>query len=137
MQVTLEQQNRGVRIERSGNRWRMVTHAPHARIVASMLGSRPKKLSRASLEVLAIIAYEQPITRHEVDEIRGVDSGGVVKGLLNRGVIKVLGRRAIPGRPLEYGTTRQFLELFGLEELRNLPTLREYEELAVDNLSDV
>lgn len=136
LQAELEHSNRGVVITRVGSRWQMQTATSHKAIVTRLLGARPKKLSRAALEVLSIVAYQQPITRHEVDEIRGVDSAGVVKSLMNREVIRVVGRRAIPGRPLEYGTTRGFLELFGLADLRSLPTLREYEELAMDTIDE-
>jgi segregation and condensation protein B len=101
-----------------------------------LLGTRPKKLSRAALEALSIIAYKQPITRMEIDEIRGVESGGVVKSLLGRNVIRVAGRKAVPGRPLEYATSRGFLEMFGLADLKSLPTLRDYEELALERSED-
>jgi len=89
----------------------------------------PLKLSKAALEVLAIIAYRQPITRAEVETIRGVDSGGVISSLLEKGLIKPLGRKETPGRPLLYGTTKKFLEVFGLKSLKDLPSLREIEAL--------
>jgi segregation and condensation protein B len=87
-------------------------------------------MSSAALETLAVIAYRQPATRQEVDEIRGVASGGVIKTLLDKGYLKVAGRRDEPGRPLEYGTTALFLEMFELDNLSGLPTLAEREELA-------
>jgi len=90
---------------------------------------KPKtvKLSRSALETLAIIAYRQPIIRPEVEEIRGVDSGWVLRTLLERGLIKIVSRKDIPGRPIVYGTTKSFLELFNLNTLSDLPTLKEIE----------
>jgi len=84
-----------------------------------------QRLSRASMETLAIIAYKQPIVRSEIEDIRGVDSGGVLKTLLEKRLIKVMGRKDVPGRPVVYGTTREFLEVFDLKDLSCLPTLKE------------
>jgi segregation and condensation protein B len=84
------------------------------------------------METLAITAYRQPVLRSDIDRIRGVDSGGVIKLLLDRKLIKILGRKDAPGRPLLYGTTKEFLETFGLKNLKSLPTLREMEELQDD-----
>jgi segregation and condensation protein B len=86
------------------------------------------------LENLAIIAYRQPITRAEIEYLRGVDSGGVIKTLLEKKLIKILGKKDIPGRPLIYGTTRHFLEMFSLKDLKSLPTLREIEDLAGEGI---
>jgi segregation and condensation protein B len=83
------------------------------------------KLSQAALETLAIIAYRQPVIRPAVEEVRGVDSGSVLHTLLEKGLIKMIGRKDLPGRPIVYGTTRAFLELFGLNALSDLPTLKE------------
>ncbi|MGQ9645925.1 MAG: SMC-Scp complex subunit ScpB [Thermodesulfobacteriota bacterium] len=85
------------------------------------------KLSRSALETLAIIAYRQPIIRAEIEEIRGVDSGWVLRTLLEKDLIRIVSRRDIPGRPLVYGTTKTFLEIFNLNTLSDLPTLREIE----------
>jgi segregation and condensation protein B len=85
------------------------------------------------VETLAIVAYRQPITRPEVDEVRGVDSGSALKVLLERGLVRTIGRREEPGRPLLYGTTSHFLEFFGLRNLRDLPMLREYTELSPES----
>lgn len=90
---------------------------------------RPYRFSQAALESLAIIAYRQPITRAEIEYLRGVDSGGVIKTLLEKNLLRVLGKKEIPGRPLMYGTSRQFLELFGLKDLNDLPTLKEFAAL--------
>jgi segregation and condensation protein B len=83
------------------------------------------KLSQAALETLAIVAYRQPAIRPAIEEIRGVDSGSVLHTLMEKGLIKVMGRRDLPGRPIVYGTTKVFLELFGLNTLSDLPTLKE------------
>lgn len=88
------------------------------------------RLSKAALETLAIIAYKQPVIRSDIEHIRGVDSGGVIRMLLERKLIRVLGRKEIPGRPLIYATTRQFLEAFDLKDLKDLPSPKEIAELA-------
>jgi len=94
-----------------------------------LLQPKPFRLSKAALETLATIAYKQPIIRSDVEHVRGVDCGGVLRVLLERGFIRVMGRKEIPGRPLIYGTTKRFLEVFGLETLKDLPTPKEIEEL--------
>jgi segregation and condensation protein B len=93
--------------------------------------SVPKKLTQSSLETLAIIAYKQPIIKAEIEAIRGVNSDGVVKTLLDRRLVKLLGRKEVPGRPLMYGTTNEFLHYFGLKDLTELPTLKEFQEIEV------
>ena len=90
---------------------------------------RTPRFSRAALETLAIVAYRQPSTRAEVEYLRGVDSGGVMKTLLDKGLLRILGKKDVPGRPLMYGTSRQFLELFGLRDLSDLPALKEFAAL--------
>lgn len=92
--------------------------------------SRAEKLSRPSLETIAIIAYRQPITRMEIEDIRGVNVDGVLKTLLEKSLVRISGRKAVAGRPFLYSTTRQFLETFGLKSLDNLPKLEEFGELA-------
>ncbi len=87
--------------------------------------SRSTKLSQAALESLSIIAYRQPITRQEVEDIRGVDCSGVIKNLLDKGLVKVLGRKKVLGKPVTFGTTKKFLEYFGLVKLTDLPTLKD------------
>ena len=91
------------------------------------------KLSQPSLDTLAIIAYKQPLTRTEVEEIRGVDSSGVVRTLLEKKVISPGGRKKVPGRPIMYRTTRKFLEYFGLRDLSDLPTLEDFKESELKN----
>jgi len=98
-------------------------------VVRALLKEKPQKLSPSQLEVLAMVAYRQPVTRIEIEEIRGVDSSAAMRRLLNLKLIKILGKSEGLGRPLLYGTTKHFLELFGLNSLHDLPTLKEYKEL--------
>jgi segregation and condensation protein B len=92
--------------------------------------TRPLRMSQAALETLAVVAYRQPVTRAEIENIRGVDSGAVVRSLLDRQLVRIAGHREVPGRPMVYATTRRFLEVFGLARLSDLPNLREAAELA-------
>jgi segregation and condensation protein B len=96
--------------------------------IRRLLDPKPVRLSKAALETLAIIAYKQPVIRADVEHIRGVDCGGVLRQLLERKLIRVLGRKEIAGRPLIYATTKKFLETFDLKDLKDLPTPREVEE---------
>lgn len=105
------------------------TKPDHRFWVARLTTPKAVRLSRASLETLAIVAYRQPDTRAGVDDIRGVDSGAVLKGLLEKRVVKILGRQEGVGNPIIYGTTKEFLEAFGLKDLAELPTLKEFQEL--------
>jgi len=89
----------------------------------------PSRFSPSSLETLAIIAYQQPITRQKIEDIRGVDSGGVLKTLLDKGILRVVGRSEEPGKPLIYGTSKKFLEIFSLNSLKDLPSLQDYHSL--------
>lgn len=99
--------------------------------VKRMLQPAPYRLSKAALETLALVAYNQPIMRSNIEHIRGVDCGGTLRTLLERKLIRILGRKEIPGRPLIYGTTKEFLEIFGLKDLKDLPSLKEIEEIGV------
>jgi segregation and condensation protein B len=89
----------------------------------------PLRMSRPALETLAIVAYKQPVTRAELEHVRGVDVGAVMASLLERRLVRIAGHREVPGRPMLYATTRRFLEVFGLASLSDLPTLREIDEL--------
>jgi segregation and condensation protein B len=109
------------------------TSAAYAPFIRDVSAKKPVRMTRAQLETLAIMAYRQPITRPEVDDIRGVDSGPVMKMLLERDLVKILGKKDEPGRPLLYGTTPLFLEFFGLKSLKELPSLREFTELTDDS----
>jgi segregation and condensation protein B len=92
--------------------------------------SRSYRFSRAALETLAIVAYRQPVTRADIDYLRGVDSGGVLKTLLEKRLVRIMGKKDVPGKPLIYGTSREFLELFGLSDLSGLPSLKEFSDLS-------
>ena len=87
------------------------------------------RLSRPALETLAIIAYKQPVTRPEIEAIRGVNIGGIVRNLMERRLVKIVGKKDVPGRPMLYGTSIEFLQYFGLKDLSSLPTLKEFQEL--------
>ncbi len=87
------------------------------------------KLSRPALETLAIVAYKQPITRTEVETLRGVNIGGIMRNLMERRLVKIVGKKDVPGKPMMYGTTTEFLQYFGLKDLSALPTLKEFQEL--------
>lgn len=103
------------------------TRPDYKEYIRRLIQPRPQRLSKAALETLAIIAYKQPVIRSDVEHIRGVDCGGVLRVLLERQFIRVLGRKDIPGRPLIYATTRRFLEVFDLKNLKDLPTPKEIE----------
>jgi segregation and condensation protein B len=97
--------------------------------IKRLIQPKPIRLSKAALETLAIIAYKQPIIRNDIEHIRGVNCGGILRMLLERKLVRVLGRKAIPGRPLVYATTKEFLEVFELKNLEDLPTPKEISEL--------
>ena len=128
---------RGVVLGELAGGYQFRTHPTSAEYVQRLIAGRPVRLSRAQLETLAIIAYRQPVTRLEIDEIRGVDCGGTLKLLLDRSLIRVLGKKEEPGRPLLYGTSKDFLEFFNLKDLRDLPTLREFHELSEESMRAV
>jgi len=104
------------------------TNPAYAPYVLRMLRSSPARLSRAALETLAIIAYKQPIIRQEIEQFRGVDVGGILRTLLEKDLVRIMGRKTLPGRPLIYGTTKKFLEVFDLKDLESLPKLKELKE---------
>ncbi|MCJ7545715.1 MAG: SMC-Scp complex subunit ScpB [Deltaproteobacteria bacterium] len=105
------------------------TKAAYARWIKNLRKVKPTRLSQSALETLAIVVYRQPIVRAEIEHIRGVDSGWVLNSLLEKGLIKILGRKEVAGRPLVYGSSRRFLEIFGLRDLSALPTLQELDAL--------
>ena len=115
---------RGLRLQRYGGRVQMTTAPENAEAVERFLGlEATSRLSRAALETLAIIAYQQPVTRPQVDSVRGVNSDGVMRSLLSKGLIQEGGRAEGPGRPILYSTTPDFLQHFGLNSLMELPPL--------------
>jgi segregation and condensation protein B len=119
----------GIALASTAGGWQFRTNPDNAPWVAKLVAGRPARLSRAMLETLAIVAYRQPITRPEIDEIRGVDCGPVLKTLLDRTLIRMIGKKEEVGRPILYGTTPDFLRTFSLKDLTELPTLRQFHEL--------
>ncbi|HZA55628.1 MAG TPA: SMC-Scp complex subunit ScpB [Candidatus Udaeobacter sp.] len=131
LQRELENHRRGVRLIEVAGGFQLRTPKVNADWVKKLLGGRPARMSRATLETLAIIAYRQPVTKAEIEAIRGVDVDGVVNTLLERGLIRAVARKDVPGRPFLYGTTPEFLQLFNLKDLSYLPTLKEMEEITL------
>jgi segregation and condensation protein B len=124
---------RGIVLDEVAGGWVFRTAAQYAPFVRELASERPVRLTRAQVETLAIVAYRQPITRPEIDDIRGVDSGATLKLLLERELLRILGKKDEPGRPILYGTTTGFLELFSLKSLKDLPTLKEFTELSEES----
>lgn len=109
--------------------WQFRTRPEYAQVILAAKPERKVRLSRAALETLALVAYRQPLSRVEIEDLRGVDCGAVMKSLLERDFVRIVGRRDAPGRPALFGTTSAFLETFGLRALSDLPPLREVESL--------
>jgi segregation and condensation protein B len=109
--------------------YQLRTRSVYAGYLQQLLRERTLRLSRPALETLAVVAYKQPATRAEIEHVRGVDVGAVLRSLVERRLVRIAGHREVPGRPLLYATTRRFLEVFGLASLEDLPTLRELQEL--------
>ncbi len=130
-------EDRGLQLSTVAGAFRFRTNPKNSEVVQKLVEGKPVRLSRAQLETLSIVAYRQPITRPEIDEIRGVDSGSTLRVLLDRTLIRILGKKEEAGRPLLYGTTKEFLEFFNLDHLKELPTLREYHELTDDSMAEV
>jgi segregation and condensation protein B len=120
---------RGLVLEEVAGGYQLRTPKEHALYVRKLLAAKPPRLSRPLLETVAIIAYRQPITRPEIEQLRGVDTGGVLETLLERRLVRIAGRKEAPGRPLMYATTSEFLEVFGLKDLQNLPDMEEFRAL--------
>jgi len=120
----LDERNAGLVLRNVAGGWRLYTHPDAAATVERfVLSSRQARLTKAALETLAIVAYKQPVTRHQVNAVRGVNSDGVLRALVDRGLVEEAGREETPGRPVLYGTTPQFLERLGLPSLAALPSL--------------
>jgi segregation and condensation protein B len=135
---TLEQQLQqqgAIQLMRLAGGYQLATKPEYAPYIARLLNPPPKRLSRAALEVLAIVAYQQPVTQAQIDALRGVDSSHTIRQLVAKGLLKEVGRKEAPGKPLLYGTTPQFLHYFGLESLEQLPDLQEGEEVKPNELS--
>src|SRR5574337_482320 len=130
LQEKYRQSDRGVMISEVAGGYRLTTKPEAALWIQRLRGSKPTRLSRPALETLALIAYKQPITKSEIETIRGVMVDGVLKTLVERDLVRMLGRKPEVGRPILYGTSRSFLEYFGFKDLSELPTLKEIEALA-------
>lgn len=127
--LTYANVSRGIVLEEVAGGYQLRTPREHAYYVRKLLAAKPPRLSRPLLETVAIIAYRQPVTRPEIEQLRGVDSGGVLETLLERGLIRIAGRKEAPGRPIVYATTPEFLEVFSLKDLASLPDLDEFRAL--------
>jgi segregation and condensation protein B len=136
-ELTVEYQGlgRSFHLLEVGEGYQFRTKVEYAPWIRSLKKVKPSRLSQSALETLAIVAYRQPIVRAEVEHVRGVDSGWVLNSLLEKGLIKILGRKEVAGRPLVYGTSKRFLEVFGLRDLGGLPTLQEMDALKGDSES--
>lgn len=118
----------GIMVSKVAGGYQMMTNPEHADLIKLLKGrGKAQKLSLAALEALSIIAYKQPITKAEVEELRGVNSDGIIKSLLDKRLVKIVGKKEAPGRPLLYSTSREFLQYFGLNDLTELPTLKDME----------
>jgi len=135
MQSDLEAPSRGLQLVEVAGGYQLRTAKVNADWVKKFLGGRPARMGRATLETLAIIAYRQPITKAEIESIRGVDVDGVITTLLERNLIRAVARKDVPGRPFLYGTTAEFLQLFNLKDLTELPTLKETDEISLPEIS--
>jgi segregation and condensation protein B len=132
-QLAQEYADRGIELREVASGWRIQVRRNVTEVVGRLLQERPRRYSRALLETLALIAYRQPITRGEIEEVRGVTvNPDMVRTLFERNWIRVVGHREVPGRPELLGTTREFLDYFGLKSLDDLPTLAELRDM--DNL---
>ncbi len=125
----LESNRRGMRLVEVAGGYQLRTAKANADWVKKFLGGRPARMSRATLETLAIIAYRQPVTKAEIESIRGVDVDGVINTLLERSLVRAVGRKDVPGRPFLFGTTQEFLQLFNLKDLSELPVLKATDEI--------
>jgi len=129
LKADFHRESRGVMLEEVAGGYQLRTPKEHALYVRKLLAARPPRLSRPMMETLAIIAYRQPITRPEIEQLRGVDSGAVLETLMERRFVKIAGRKEAPGRPIMYSTTAEFLQTFGLKDLDSLPDLSELREV--------
>ena len=134
LQEEYVREGRGMSIQEIAGGFQMLTNPDYAEVIRRFYKTQHKeRLSKPALETLAIVAYKQPVTRGEIELIRGVNSDGVVTHLVEKELIKIVGRKDVAGRPYVYGTTKQFLEYFGLKSLENLPKMEEFAQLEPDS----
>lgn len=124
-----EERQSGISIQEVAGGFQFRTRPEMALWIKKLKGTKPGSLSPAALETLAIVAYRQPIVKAEIETVRGVDVSAPLKGLLEKKLIRIMGRKDAPGKPIIYGTTKKFLEVFNLKELTDLPTMRELTEI--------
>ncbi len=130
MQSDYEQEGRGLQLSEVAGGYLLATRPDCAPYIRRLMKTKSSsKLSRSALETLAIISYKQPITRLDIEKLRGVETSGVLKTLLDQKLVRIVGRQDVPGRPILYGTSKQFLLRFGLRDLRDLPPLKEIQDL--------
>jgi segregation and condensation protein B len=119
----------GITLQEVAGGFQFRTNPEISQWVKKLKTTKPHSLSPQALETLAIVAYKQPIVKSEIEDIRGVDVGGPLKGLMERKLIRIVGRKDVPGKPIIYGTTKKFLEVFNLKNIMDLPNIRELKEL--------
>jgi segregation and condensation protein B len=128
---------RGITLEEVAEGFQFRTRAEFGEWIRKLKKVKTTALSQPSLETLAIIAYRQPVVRMDIEKIRGVDSGGVLRTLLEKKMIKIIGKKDVPGKPIVYGTSKRFLEVFGLKDLSELPTLKDLDSLGPASMEGV
>jgi segregation and condensation protein B len=129
--------NRGFFLTEVAEGFQFRTRPEYSEWIRKLKKNKPSSLSQPALETLAIVAYRQPVTRMDVEKIRSVDCGGVLRTLLEKKLIRIIGKKDLPGRPLVYGTSKKFLEIFGLKDLASLPTLKDLEGLGQSSQVDL
>lgn len=129
---TLRERQTGISIQEAAGGFIYRTAPEYGQLVRALLQEKPQKLSASQLECLSIVSYRQPVTRQEIEDIRGVDCSSALRRLLILKLVKIMGKSQGMGRPLLYGTTKEFLEFFGFNSLHELPSLREYQDLNKD-----
>ncbi len=132
LQAEYDGMGRSIVIKETATGYQFRTLPEYAHYVLNLLKTSPTRLSNAAMETLAIIAYKQPILRHEIERLRGVDAGGILRTLMEKDLIRIVGRKNLPGRPLIYGTTKRFLEVFDLKNLDSLPKLKEIKDFGTE-----
>ncbi len=132
IRAELDERSAGFTLVEVAGGYQFRTRPEHSSWIRMLRSERPPRLSKPALETLAVVSYRQPVTRAEIEAIRRVDTGAVIKTLLDRRLIRVVGQKDVPGRPALYGTGREFLEVFRLKSLKELPTLKEIREVAAE-----
>ena len=127
-----EMMDRSFNLREVAKGYQFRSRSEYGAYILRLLQTTPNRLSRAAMETLAIIAYKQPVLRHEIERLRGVDVGGILRTLLEKELIRIMGRKDLPGRPLIYGTTKRFLEVFDLKDISSLPKLKEIKAFGAD-----